>query len=134
MFTTIFCLENRYPKSIFSKLVYNSFEPFTEGKGLSIHKAQMQVSNMVYYLENNLGKEIASMMNSPYFLLYVPIIVVDGNLFIYENDQLKSADGLFYHVSHFQATFIIDVVKASTFEKYLDNLEQMMVNFKPQIK
>ncbi len=77
----------------------------------------MQVSNMIYYLENNLGNEITSMVNSPYFLLYVPVIVLEGNLFVYENDQLSKADGLFYHFSHFQATYIIDIVKSTIFEK-----------------
>lgn len=129
-----FILKNRYPESIFSKLAYNSFEPFTGGKGLSIQKARMQVSNMVYYLETSLGNELTSTMNTPYFLLYIPVIVLEGNLFVYEDDQLTRSDGLFYHLSRFQATYVIDVVRAVTFEKYLDNLEQMMSKFQAEMK
>lgn len=128
-----FLLGNRYPKSIFNKLAYNSFEPFTEGKGLSIHKARMQVSNMVFYLENSMGNEISSMIKAPCFLLYIPVIIVDGTLFAFENDELKNVDGLFYHMSHFQSTYVIDVVKATAFEKYLNNMEQTMVDFGNQL-
>jgi hypothetical protein len=127
-----FLLKSRYPQSIFNKLAHNSFEPFTDGKNRSIHKARMQVCNMVLYLETSASIDTLSMINSPYFLLYVPVIVVDGNLYVYENDQLNSVDGLYYHVPYYHASFIIEIVTAKTFEKYLDNLEQLMVNFKTQ--
>jgi hypothetical protein len=125
-----FLLRSRYPQSIFNKMAYNSFEPFTEGKNRNIHKARMQVCNMVLYLENSLGTDVLSMVNSPYFLLYIPAIVFDGDLYVYENSQLSSSEGLYYHVPYYHNSFVIEIVTARAFEKYLDNLEQIMVNFK----
>lgn len=125
-----FLLESYYSKSIFKKLAHSSFEPFTNGEGLSIHKARMQVCNMVLYLEKNVGVDALSMIYSPYLLLYLPVIVVDGRVFFYQNNQLNSIEGLHYHVPYYQASFVIDVITANSFEKYLNNLEQLMLNFK----
>jgi hypothetical protein len=125
-----FLLKNRYPQSIFNKIAYNSFEPFTDGKNRNIHKARMQLCNMVLYLENSISVDVLSMVNLPYFLLYIPVIVFDGNLYVYENDQLWSSEGLYYHVPYYHNSFIVEVVKAKALEKYLANLERIMGNFK----
>lgn len=124
-----FLLQNLYPQSIFKKLAHNSFEPFTEGKGLSIYTARMQVCNMILYLEKS-GVDALSIIDSPYFLLYVPVIVVDGRLYVYEDGQLNSIEGLYYHVPYYKSSFIIEVVTAKSFEKYLNNLEQLILKFK----
>jgi hypothetical protein len=125
-----FLLKNRYPQSIFRKLANNSFEPFTEGKGLSIHKARMQVCNAILDLERKMGIDTLSMVTLPYCVLYMPAIVVDGRLYQYENSQLSSTEGLHYHVTYENASFIIEVVTAKSVEKHLSNLEQSMLKFK----
>jgi hypothetical protein len=125
-----FLLQGRYPQSIFKNLAHNSFEPFVEGKGLSIHKARMQVCNMILHLEKNVNIEALSMIDSPYFILYIPLIVLNGRLYVYQNRKLNGAEGLNYHVSYFNASFVIEIVTAKSFEKYLDNLEQIMLRFK----
>lgn len=127
-----FLLQDHYTQSIFKKLAHNSFEPFVEGKGLSIHKARMQVCNMVLHLEKNVSIEALSMIDSPYFILYIPIVVLNGRLYAYQNSKLNGIEGLNYHVSYFNASFVIEIVTAKSFEKYLDNLEQIMLRFKSQ--
>jgi len=125
-----FILQSCYSQSIFKKLAHNSFEPFTKGEGVSIHKARMQVSNMILDLEKNVSSDTLSMITVPYLILYLPVIVVDGKVFVFQNNQLTEVEGLHYHVSYHQSSFIIDVVTAKSFEKYLSNLEQFISNFK----
>jgi len=127
-----FLLQNIYPRSIFKKLATNSFEPFTEGKGRSIHKARMQVCNAILDMERNLNADFFSEFGFPYYILFVPMIIVEGQVYAYDNGQLSIAEGLYYHVSYHRSSFIIEVVTAKSFEPCLTNMEQIIANFRAQ--
>jgi hypothetical protein len=126
-----FLLEILYPQSGL-KLAYNSFEPFTEGKNLSIHKARMQVCNLILDLDKNVSIGTLSRVSEPYCVLYLPMIVIGNQLYRYENDQLVSTDGLYYCFSYRHSSFISEVVTTESFEKHLNNLEHSMLKFKTQ--
>lgn len=128
-----FLLQNKIPKSVFGKLAYSSYEPFTEGKGQSIHKARMQVCNAILDIQSMMDSEVLPQIDFPYGILLLPIIILDGQLLIYENGELDFTNGLYYHVQYHGSAFMIEIVTAKFLETYLKNIEQIITNFKYEI-
>lgn len=124
-----FLLKNKLAPPIFGKLAYASFEPFTKGKGKSIHKAQMQVCSAILDQEKK-PDYMSGMTVFPYGILFVPIIVFDGHLYTYENGKLKTTEGLYYYVSLYETAFMIEILTIKFFERYLNTLERNMQSFK----
>ena len=125
-----FLLEKKLSKSFFAKIAYSSFEPFTKGKGLSINKARMQVCNAILDVERKIDSEILPTIDFPYGLLFLPIIVLDGQLLTYENGKLSFSDGLYYHVPYHGDAFLIEIITANFLETYLKKIEFLTTNFK----
>jgi hypothetical protein len=122
-----FIFDNKLAPPIFGKLAYSSFEPFTNGKKLSIHKARMQLCNAILYFEKAVIQD--RMLDLPYGILFVPIIVLDGRLYTYENNRLSPATGLYYHVTYHGYGFMIEIVTADFLASYLKNIEVIITNF-----
>lgn len=128
-----FLMQNKIPMSVFGKLAYSSFEPFTEGKGQSIHKARMQVCNAILDVQSKMDSEVIPHIDFPYGILFLPIIVLEGQLLIYENGTLDFADGLYYHVPYHDSAFMIEIITTKIMETYLKNIEQLIANFKYEL-
>jgi hypothetical protein len=124
-----FVLRHKLAPPIFGKLAYSSFEPFTNGKELSIHKARMQLCNAILYFEKELDQDRMRDMHMPYGILFIPIIVLDGQLYTYENNELSPAEGLYYYVTYHGSAFMIDIVTTDFLSSYLNNLEGIITNF-----
>jgi hypothetical protein len=99
---------------------------------MSIHKAQMQICGAILDLEKTLDY-MADMTEFPYGILFVPIIVVDGHLYTYENKKLKKTDGLYNYVTFHGSAFMIEILTAQFFERYLNTLERNIQSFKQGI-
>jgi hypothetical protein len=112
-----FWLQKRLFQPIFTKIAHIPFEPFTEGKGESIHRAQMQLCNSIIYFQEQLNR-----INFPSAVIFVPVIVFDGRLYAYQNGGLELTQGLFYEVNYQESMFFIEIVTIDFLEKYLKNL------------
>jgi len=126
-----FLFKNRLALPTFRKLAHASFEPFTEGKGMSLHKAQMQVRSAILDMEENLDY-MERMTAFPYGIFFVPIIVFDGHLYTYENRELKTTEGLYYYVTMYGSAFMIEILTIQFFERYLTTLEANTQSFKSE--
>jgi hypothetical protein len=126
-----FLLQAKMSQPIFHKLAYSSFVPFTKGKGMSIHKARMQVCNAILDFEENISLSIDQLIDFPYGILFVPVIALEGKLLVYEDGKLDAADGLYYHVPYHDSAFMIEIVKTDFLETYLKNIEHLIASFKP---
>jgi hypothetical protein len=127
-----FILKNKLTSPIFNKLAYSSFEPFTEGKELSIHKARMQLCNAILYFEKEVSQE--RIVDRPYGILFLPIIVLDGHLYTYEEGRLNLATGLYYYMTYHGYGFIIDVVTFDFLPSYMKSIENNITNFRNEYK
>jgi hypothetical protein len=127
--TNEFLFKRRLASPIFGKIGNASFEPFTDGKGMSIHKAQMQVCSAILYLDKQLDS-MTDVTESPYGIYFVPIIVVDGKLYTYENKKVRPTEGLYYYATFYDSAFMIEILTIDFLERYLDVLERNIRDFK----
>jgi hypothetical protein len=127
-----FLLKNKFVPSVFKKLAYIPFEPFTNGEGMSVHKARMQVCNAILDIDENFAENWGGTIDFPYGIIFVPIIVLDGQLCTYEDSKLEKTDGLYYYVTCYGSSFMIDVVISDFFENYLDNIEKTISRFREE--
>lgn len=125
-----FIFKNKLQNLFSNKIAFNTFEPFTEGNGMSIHKARMQLSNSILDLSRKMDGEILPNISFPYGILFLPIIVLDGQLLIYEKDQLNFGESVNYHLFYSGSSFIIEIITAKKLVSYLENLEKIINNFK----
>ena len=121
-----FLLKTHLIPSKFGKLAHIPFEPFTKGKGMSIHKARMQVCNAILDLEKQFGQMTWTF---PYGEIFVPIIVFDGHLYTYSNKELKTEKGLLYYVTYADSAFIIEIVTRHFLKSYIRIIEEEIKNF-----
>jgi len=121
-----FLIETHLNSPIFDKLALIPFEAFTGGQLKSIHKARMQVCNAVLDLEKRFGEAPAP---SPYGIVLMPIIVLDGDLCTYKNKRLNPEEGVFYHFSYADSAFMIEIVTEGFLGTYLDTVEEQIRNF-----
>ena len=86
----------------------------------------MQVCNAILDL-----KEQAEEMHLafPYGIVLIPIIVLDGHLYIYENEKLSREMGLYYYVTYASNTFMIEIMIESFLDTYLSTIEEQIRNF-----
>ena len=122
-----FMLQNHLISPIFGKLAHIPFEPFTKGKGRSIHKARMQVCNAILDLEDRQFKEVG--FTFPYGIIFMPIIVLEGNLYSYENKKLNSEDALYYYATYADSAFMLEIVTKDFLNTYLELIEDQIKNF-----
>ena len=125
-----FLFQTHMGSPVFEKVAFIPFEPFTEGKGRNIHKAQMQVCNAILYLEER-SEEIQ--IASPYGEIYIPVIVLDGHLYAYEEGRLNAEEGFYYHVTYANSSFIIEIVTKDFLETYLDLIELEIKKFQTKL-
>jgi len=122
-----FMLENHFLSPIFGKLAHIPFEPFTEGQGGSIHKATMQVCNAILDLENRRFQEFE--LPTPYGIIFMPLIVLDGRLYTYKNEKLNSEDALNYYATYADSAFMLEIVTKGFLNAYLELIEAQIKNF-----
>ncbi|MFB0514139.1 MAG: hypothetical protein ACETVQ_01030 [Candidatus Bathyarchaeia archaeon] len=120
-------LGNHLISPIFGKLAHIPFEPFTKGKGRSIHKARMQVCNAILDLRDKQFEETQS--DFPYGIVFIPVIVLDGHLYAYEDGKLNAEEGLYYYVTYADSSFIIEIVTKDFLGTYLDLIEHQIKKF-----
>ena len=125
---TQFLLQNHLISPIFGKLGYIPFEPFKGGQGRSIHKAQMQVCNAILDLEDRQFEEEVE-ITFPHGIIFIPIIVLDGHLYTYENEKLNPEEGLYYYVTYADSSFMIEIVTEGFLDTYLSTIEEQIKNF-----
>jgi hypothetical protein len=120
--------ENQYlfkrelAKPIFSKLAYLTYEPFTNGKGKSIHRAQKQVIGAIIDLNRKLRQDKNRELLHCIFLK--PVIILDGQLYAYQNMNLIKEKGLYYSVNFNDSRFTIEVITADYLETYLKGINK----------
>ena len=122
-----FMLKNHLFSPIFGKLAHIPFEPFTGGQGGSIHKATMQVCNAILDLEDRQFQEMQ--FKFPGGLIFMPIIVLEGNLYSYENKKLNSEDALYYYATYADSAFMLEIVTKGFLNTYLELIEDQIKNF-----
>ena len=111
---------------IFSKLGYIPIEAFTEGQTKSIHKATMQVCNATLDYEYRIDE---SGFEFPFGTLFIPVIVTDEHLYTYDGKQLNREDGLFYHVTYADSSFMLEIIAEDFVPLYLDSLDNQIMEF-----
>jgi len=111
---------------IFGKVAYIPFESFTGGKGRNIHKARMQVCNAILHLKQ---RSQENQIDFPYGDIHIPVIVLDGHLYAYEDGKLNAEEGFYYNVTYANSSFIIEIVTKDFLETYLDLIEQEIKKF-----
>ncbi len=117
--------------ALLEKLASISYEPFTNGKGHSIHKARMQVCNALMDLKHRLEQDTTEILHC---ILFKPVIVFDGRLYVYQDQNLTESEGLYYSVSHHDSRFIIEIVTVGFIQTYLERIENNIGNFQKSFK
>ncbi|MGD0160026.1 MAG: hypothetical protein ABSB89_06990 [Candidatus Bathyarchaeia archaeon] len=112
---------------IFEKLARIAYEPFTDGKGNSIRRARTQVCNAIIDLKRDLAQSMG--VEIPHYMLFKPIIILDGQLYTYQEENLIKKKGLYYYVRFYDETFIIEVVTIGFLNEYLTKIENNINNF-----
>ena len=123
-----FLLQNHLGSPIFGKLAYIPFEPFTKGQGRGIHKAQMQVCNAVLDLNEEQFQEME--FTFPYGTIFIPVIVLDGHLYSYENGELNTEKGLYYYVTFADSALMIEIMTEDFLDTYLDIIDSQIKSFR----
>lgn len=124
-----FLLQNHLTSSVFGKLAYIPFEPFTGGQGRSIHKARMQVCNAILDLRTRVREFVETEFAFPYGIILIPIIVLDGHLYTYENEEMNAQEGLYYYVTYADSAFMIEIMTEDFLYTYLSVIEGQIENF-----
>lgn len=122
--------ENHLMSPIFRKVGHLSFEPFTSGQGGSIPEAQIQVCNAILDLKEQ-AEEFH--LPFPYGIVWIPIIVLDGHLYLYENEKLSPEKGLYCYVNYAGNAFMIEIMIESFLDTYLATLGEQIQRFKNSI-
>jgi len=122
-----FFLKKHLTSGTFDKLGYIPYEAFTDGGGRNIHKAQMQVCNAILDLNARIEQEMR--ISVPYGIIFMPIIVLDGHLYAYKDEKLDAEDGIYYHVSYADSTFMIEIVVCDFLDKYLNTIDSEIEYF-----
>ncbi|HML03981.1 MAG TPA: hypothetical protein VK487_11505 [Candidatus Bathyarchaeia archaeon] len=117
--------------AIFERLATIAYEPFTNGKGYSIHKARMQVCKALVDLKRKLEQDSIEILHC---ILLKPVIVFDGQLYVYQNKNLTESEGLYYLVSHNNSRFHIEIIRADYLRTYLERIEKSIGNFQRGIQ
>jgi len=122
-----FVFQSHFVSPIFGRLAYIPFEPFTRGKGRSIHKAQMQVCNAILDLRDKRLEEFS--FEFPYGIIFIPIIVLDGDLYSYKDEKMNPEEGLFYYITYADSAFMIEIVTKNFLDTYLSIIEDQIKKF-----
>ena len=120
-------MQTHLDSPILGKLAYISFEPFTDGKGRSIHKARMQICNAILDLREKQFEEWR--FTFPYGIVFIPVIVLDGHLYTYEDGKLNAVESLYYYLTYADSSFMIEIVTKGFFDTYLDFVEDEIKKF-----
>jgi hypothetical protein len=119
-------------KPIFDKMAYVTYEPFTSGKGNRIHRAQMQVIGATIHLNRKLGQD--NSIQIPHCIFLKPLIILDGQLYAYQDMSLIKERGLYYSANFNDSRFIIEVITADHLETYLKGIDSNISDFQRALK
>jgi len=113
-------------RPILDRLANIAYEPFTNGKGNSIQKARMQIIGAMMDLKHRLEQDTTEILHC---ILFKPVIVFDGQLYVYQDQNLSRSEGLYYSVSHHDSRFMIEVVTFDFLQTYLKGIENNIGDF-----
>jgi hypothetical protein len=130
--TTQGLFQDELVQPVFDKLAHIAYEPFTNGQGNSIHKARMQVCNAIMDMKRHLTQDTE--VEIPHYILLKPIIILDGQLYAYQDRNLNKKEGLYYSVSFYYVRFMIEVVTIGFLDEYLREIENNINNFQRSLK
>ena len=117
--------------ALLERLASIAYEPFTNGKGHSIHKARIQVCSALIYLKHKLEQDTPEILLCT---LLKPVIIFDGRLYVYKDQNLTECEGLYYSVSHDDSRFLIEIVTVDFLHTYLERIENNIGNFERSFK
>jgi len=123
-YTTLF--SHALFRPVFDRLANIAYEPFTNGKGNSIHKARMQVCSAMMDLKHKLEQDTVEILH---YILIKPVIILDGQLYAYQDQDLSRSEGLYYSVSHHDSRYMIEVVTVDFLQTYLKEIENNISDF-----
>jgi hypothetical protein len=130
--TTQVLFLDKIVQPVFDKLSHITYEPFTNGQGNSIHKARMQVCKALRDMNQHLAQDRE--VEIPHYILLKPVIILDGQIYTYQDQNLNTKEGLYYSVSLYYDRFIIEVVTIGFLDKYLREIENSINNFQKSLK
>jgi hypothetical protein len=123
----LYFFDRELAKPFFDKLAYVTYEPFTKGKGNSIHRAIMQVISATIDLNRKLTQDKS--VEIPHHIFFKPVIILDGQLYVYQDKTLKKEKGLYYLVSYDDSAFIVEVITVDYLETYLKGIDNNISDF-----
>jgi len=122
----VYRFKRKLVRPALDRLANIAYEPFTNGKGHSIHKARMQIIGALMDIRQKLTQDTVEILHC---ILFKPVIVFDGELYVYQDQSLSRSEGLYYLVSHHDSRFIIEVVTIDFLQAYLKGIENNIGDF-----